>query len=295
MTRPASASADALSTNTERMSTLLRSLIVSAAVALATAGTLSAQWGHGLPPVVDENATMADKLGQKAVLDVEFVDEEGERVALDEAITGDLPVLLNLGYFNCPGMCGFVLNQFLQNLPDTELVPGRDFQLFTISVHHEEGPQLAREKKRTYVKNLGEPAWAEDWPFLTGKQDQIRALTESVGWRFRYDEVAKDIDHPPTLVLLAPDGTVTRYLDARQLTPKTLRRAVIEAGDGKVGSFLERLLVTCYTFDPSTGQYSITAMTVMQIGGVLTLLVVAGMIFLLWRRERQKAHKLATT
>lgn len=263
-------------------------------VAVATTGSLSAQWGHGLPPVVDEYATMADKLGEAAVLDVEFVDETGQRVVLAEQVTGELPVILNLGYFNCPGMCGFVLNQFLQNLPDTGLVPGRDFQLFTISVHHGENAELANDKKRTYVDNLDDPAWAADWPFLTGAEDQILALSQSVGWRFRFDDVAKDLDHPPTLVLLSPDGTVTRYLDARQLTSKSLRRAVIEASGGKVGSFIERLLVTCYTFDPNTGRYTVTAMTVMQFGGALTVLALAGMIFVLWRRERGRT-RLATT
>lgn len=278
------------------MSSLRRILCSTAAAAMALAGLLPAQWGHGPPPVVDEYATMADKLGHAAVLDVALVDETGAPVVLAERITGDLPVILNFGYFACPGMCGMVLNQLLKNLEGSGLEPGTDFQLFTISVHHHETPELARQKKATYVQELGSPEWAADWPFLTGTEAEIHKLSDSVGWRFRFDPLAKDIDHPPTLVLLSPDGTVTRYLDARQLTSKTLRRAVVEAGDGKVGSFIERLLVTCYTFDPSTGRYAVTAMTVMRVGGLLTLVALGGMIIALWRRERQKAEQqLATT
>jgi protein SCO1/2 len=276
------------------MDHLLRIIRSAALVAFATSASLTAQWGHGPPAVVDEYATMEDKLGGRAALDAEFVDEAAQRVVLSERITGELPVMLNLGYFNCPGMCGFVLNQFLQSLPGSGLVPGRDFQLLTVSVHHGEGPKLAAEKKQTYVDALDAPAWAADWPFLTGAEDQVLKLSQSVGWRFRLDDITNDIDHPPVLVLLAPDGTVTRYLDARQLTPKTLRRAVIEASDGKVGSFIERLLVTCYTFDPNTGSYTVTAMTVMQIGGLLTLVALAGMIFVLWRRDRAKPSLAAS-
>lgn len=280
---------------THRPMTAVRNLIRTATLAaLATAAPVCAQWGHGLPPVVDEAATMADMLGRPAALGGAFVDEQGQPLVLAERITGELPVVLNFGYFNCPGMCGFVLNQLLQNLPDSGLVPGRDFQLFTISVHHGEGPELARQKKAVYADALDQPAWLGAWPFLTGGQTAIAELAGSVGWRFRFDEQAKDVDHPPTFVLLSPTGTVVRYLDARQLTPTTLRRAVVEAGEGKVGSFLEQLLVTCYTFDPTTGSYTVTAMTVMRIGGVLTVLAIAAMIFILWRRERHKTV-LATT
>ena len=274
------------------VSHLLRS--VSLAALAAGLSPLCAQWGHGLPPVVDEAATMEDKLGEQADLDVRFVDETGAPVHLAGAVGGDLPAVLNFGYFNCPGMCGFVLNQLLQNLPDSGLIPGQDFDFFTVSVHHDEGVDLAAKKKQTYVAALEAPAWTDDWSFLTGEEDQIRRLTGSVGWRFRFDAVAKDIDHPFTVVVLSPDGKIVRYLDTRQLTPKTLRRALIEAGDGKVGGFLESLLVTCYTFDPDTGAYRVTAMTVMRVGGVLTIFGLAAMIFALWRRERARPQ-LATT
>jgi protein SCO1/2 len=274
------------------LSPLLRS--VSLAVLAAGSSPLCAQWGHALPPVVDEAATMEDKLGGQADLDVRFVDEAGNPIHLADAVGGELPVVLNFGYFNCPGMCGFVLNQLLQNLPDSGLTPGEDFEFFTVSVHHDENPELAAKKKQTYVAALEAPAWTDSWPFLTGEQDQIRRLTGSVGWRFRFDDVAKDIDHPFTVVLLSPGGKVVRYLDTRQLTPKTLRRALIEAGDGQVGGFLESLLVTCYTFDPDTGAYKVTAMTVMRVGGVLTIFGLAAMIYVLWRRERARP-RLATT
>jgi protein SCO1/2 len=265
---------------------------------------------HGqFPQVVDEAATIENKLGQKARLDLGFVDDKARPFILAEHASGERPIILNLGYFRCPGMCGFVLNTFLDKLTDSGLVPGQDFDLWTISVNHEESARLARDKKRTYVDALiqqasirdrAEPAaapeWTAGWPFLTGDQDEILALTDSVGWRFRPDPVTKEIDHSPNLVVLAPDGTISRYLDARFLTASTLRTAIVEAGQGQVGSWVERLFVSCLTFDPRTHAYTITAMTVMQIGGVLTMLFLGGMIFFLWRRERSR-HRLveATT
>ena len=123
---------------------------------------------------------------------------------------------------------------------------------------------------------------------MVGEEEQISRLASSVGWRFRWSEHTSQYDHPPALVVLSPSATTTRYLDYRTLEPSTFRRAVVEAGDGLVGSFLERIFVSCLTFDSSTGVYSLTAMTVMRIGGALTVIALALMIFVLWRRERAK-------
>lgn len=248
---------------------------------------VQAQWGA--PQIIDEQATMEDRLGDFADLSGSFVDEDAREVELADLVSGERPVVLNIGYFNCPGMCGLVLNALLKNVEESGQVPGRDFDLVTVSFDHREGPKLAHDKKSTYVETLGNPEWAADWHLLTTPSaETVRALTDSVGWRFRFDADGHNHDHPPMIVVLSPTGVTTRYLDARYLDGTTFRRALVEAGDGTVGTFVERFLATCLTFDPSTGAYSLAAMTVMQVGGLLTLVALSIMIILLWRRERQR-------
>lgn len=250
---------------------------------------------HGLPPVVDGAAIVTSKLGEQADLSGTFVDERGNPVALRDLASSERPTLLNLGFYNCPGVCSTVLNSLLEKLDDSDLEPGRDFNLVTLSFDHKEGHELAFQKRQTYVGVVRDehegvtPAWTESWHFLTGGEDAIRALTESLGWGFRYDERSGvNHDHPPVVVILTKDGRISRYLDTRESGAKDFRRAMIEASDGEVGTFLERIWVTCMTFDPTTHRYSVTAMTIMQIGGVVFLAALSSFLLVLWRRERAK-------
>jgi protein SCO1/2 len=174
------------------------------------------------------------------------------------------------------------------------MMPGQDFDLVTLSIDPDEGPEVARTKKAAYLEDFGHPEVADHWRFLTGSEEQILRLTESVGWRFRYLVDNGQYDHPPVLVFLSPRGYSTRYLNAFTMSSTTLRRAVVEASEGRVGSFIERVLLSCLTFDPNTGAYTVTAMTVMRIGGVVTVIALAVMIFTLRRRERTRVA-LATT
>lgn len=265
---------------------------------LGASGTLAPELSaqHGPPPVVDGQALPdASALGQKAALDVSFVDENGESVVLRDLANSERPTILNLGFYQCPGVCSTVLNSFLRILTDSELVPGRDFDLVTISFDHQETPELAFQKRQSYLGEVAglhggqQQAWTEDWHFLTGTRESVLELTDSCGWNFRYNEKNRTgHDHPPVIVVIAPDGTITRHLEPAAIGPSTLRRAVIEASDGKVGSALEQLFVTCLTYDPTTGRYTMTAMTIMKIGGVLFVLALSVFLFFMWRRERAR-------
>jgi protein SCO1/2 len=248
-----------------------------------------------IPPVLDGSAIVTNKLGAKAALDVTLIDDRGQAFVPERDLSRERPTILNLGYYGCPGMCGLVLNHLLERMADSGLVPGRDLNLLTVSVAESETVDLAVEKKRSYVAAKSLDDWAEHWRLTVGSGEQTRKLADSVGWGFRLDPTSNEIDHPPVIVILAADGTISRYLDDGDYTATTLRRAVIEAGDGKVGGFLERLVVTCMTFNPESGRYEVTAMTVVRIGGVVTVFALAAMIILLRRRElRERAQAAAT-
>jgi protein SCO1/2 len=253
----------------------------------------SPQGRSAVLPVVDEAATVMDKLGAPAALTATFTDSAGVTHRLDSLIRRERPTVLNLGYYGCPSLCGFMLQSLVDAMSGSGMRPGRDFNLLSISIDHREAPSLAAEKKASFVSALGWPDVTPEWHFLVGDPDQIEALAASVGWRFRWSEHTQQYDHPPVIVLLSPDGRVARYLDARSMDASVLRTGLIEAGQGRIGSFLERILASCLTYDANTGAYTVTAMTIMRIGGGLTVLALASMVFLLWRRERTRMRVAA--
>ena len=169
--------------NTSRLITVAASLAV--AVAFCAQGA-SAQHSPTSLRVVDEAATMADRLGDQAAMDAHFVDEQGRSIAFGELFHSGRPVILNPGYFGCPGICNAVLNYFIADLQDSGMLPGKDFDLVTLSIDPDEGPEMARQKQANYLQEFGHPEVAEHWRYLTGEEEQIRKLTESVGWRYRY-------------------------------------------------------------------------------------------------------------
>ncbi|MFO1054192.1 MAG: SCO family protein [Planctomycetota bacterium] len=264
----------------------LRPCALLAVAMMVLPGVVAAQ-GMGLPPVLSEAALVKDKLGARAALDVSLIDENCHLCIPAKEISGERPVILNLGYFGCPGLCGAILNTLFDRMSQAGLEPGRDLDLITVSVHPTELPALAADKKHNYLEHLGHPAWGDRWHLLTGAEVETKRLAESVGWGYQYDPQQDVIDHAPVIVILSPKGVVTRYIDPQTSNPQTLRRAIIEAGEGKVGSFIEQLVVTCLTFDPRTGRYEVAAMTILRIGGAITVLAIATMIFLLWRREKR--------
>lgn len=270
----------------------LRTSVVLTA-ALAAALPAAAQQ-PSIAPVVDEYATVEDKLGEAVNLDVTLRDESGQPVVVRELLSGERPVILNLGYFSCPNVCGEVFVNLFDGLENAEIVPGRDVDVLTISIDAREGHELAAAKKQATLELLGVPGAGDHWRFLTGDGEALHELAWSAGFRYRVVEGTNQIDHPPVVTLLSPEGIVTRYIDGQVMTPVTLRRAVVEAGEGKVGSFLERLFVSCMTYDPSSGAYGVAAMTVMRIGGALTAAALGLMIFVLWRRERHRPAVAAT-
>ncbi len=265
---------------------------------LALPGSVAAQGIGGGLEVVDEAATMENKLGAAVPRDVTLVDDRGYPISLRQFFPGKLPVILNLGYYGCPGLCGAITNGMVDALGQIGLEPGEDFLILTVSVHPGETPVVAKARKRTYLSYYRRLGASDAWYFLTGEAEQTEQLASAVGFRFRSYLEENRIDHPPTLVFLSPDGKVTRYLEGPNFDAGDLRLAIVEASAGEVGSFVgnvwDRIKLSCLIFDARTGRYTLTAYTIMRIGGVVTMVALAGMIIFFLRRERRKPV-LATT
>lgn len=227
------------------------------------------------------------RLNAQVPPDLEFRDGEGRAVRLGHCFAGK-PVVLVLAQYRCPTLCNQVLKGLLDAARRTPLTAGEDFRLVVVSFDAREQPDLAAAKKAIYAEAYGRPG-AAGWHFLTGGRPAIDALTAAVGFRYVYDPKLDQFAHPSCVTVLTPSGKVARYLFGIHYPPRDLRLALTEASEGQVGSPVDRALLLCYDYDPATGKYTLAALNLVRLGGVLTLAALGAFVVLALRRERRRA------
>jgi protein SCO1/2 len=227
------------------------------------------------------------RLNSQIPLDLTFRDETGREVRLGEYFKGDKPVLLTLVYYECPMLCNQVLNGVVGTLEAVTFTPGKEFEVVTVSFDPREGPELAAKKKETYLKRYRREGAGAGWHFLTGDKASIDRLTESVGFRYVWDEQSKQFAHASAIMVATPQGRLSHYFYGIDYSPKDLRLALVEASEGKIGSPVDTLILYCYHYDPATGRFA-PVMAVLRAAGVLTVLGLAALIYCLTKRARRE-------
>jgi protein SCO1/2 len=253
------------------------------------AGPVSAQQA---PNKVFTEVGLDQDLGAWVPLDLKFRDEQGNVVPLRSFMHGR-PVVLALVYYQCPMICTEVLNGMVRSFNDLPLDMGKDYEVVTVSINPNEQPPLAEQKKNTYAQLLHHPERADAWHFLTGEDASIKPLAAAVGYRYVYDEATKQYAHPTGIIVLTPKGQVARYLYGVDYPPKDLKFALVEASGEKVGSPVDKILLLCYHYDPATGTYGFVIMNALRIGGVLTLLLLGGIVAFYLLRDRKSKRRAA--
>jgi protein SCO1/2 len=251
------------------------------------------QRAEPLPPEL-EKVGIDEQLGETIPLDLEFVDEHGKSVRLRDYFTTGRPVVLNLGYYRCPMLCGLVLNGLVDAVAETELAVGNDYAIVTVSVDPNETHRLAYLKKKSVLQAIDQPGAAKGWHFLTGEHDAIAKLTDAAGFGYQWVERRGEFAHAAVLIVLTPEGRIARYLYGIKYPARTYRLSLVEAAAGEIGSTLDKVLLYCFQYDRHAGQYTPAAMNLMRGGAVFTMLLVGTGIWLALRRE-SKRHRRATT
>jgi protein SCO1/2 len=266
----------------------LRASLAAAALAAALVPVARAERVEPLPGEL-EGVGVTERLGQQVPLDLEFTDEDGRPVKLGNYFQAGRPVLLDLGYYRCPMLCNLVLNGFIEGLREVpNWTPGDNFEVVVVSVDPLETAKLAKLKKQNYVREYGRPESAGGWHFLTGSAESIAALTEAVGFRYKWVEERSEFAHAAVLVTLTPTGRVARYLYGVVFDPRTIRLSLAEASEGRSVSALDQLMLYCFQYDPSSRSYSFAAINIMRAGGVLALIVVGAVLASFWLRESRR-------
>lgn len=253
----------------------------------------SAQMANPSPP---PNAVMEvgidQHLDEQIPLDLTFRDEKGNPVKLANYFHSK-PVILSLVYFRCPMLCTQVLNGMVETFKTLNFTAGNEFEIVTVSIDPNEGPELASEKKEQYVEEYGRTGVAGGWHFLTGDQASISKLAAAVGFRYVYDPKSKQFAHGAGIMVATPQGKLARYLYGIEYGAKDLRFALMEAAKNRIGSPVDKILLLCYHYDPTTGKYGVMVTNLLKAGGVLVVLILVGFMAVNFRRDRHKMLQTA--
>lgn len=277
-----------------------RFIAVAAVLACALGGPVSAQMSGPPDPLSITGPNPADRyrdisieqnLDAQVPLDTEFVDEQGQTVKIGDFL-GDRPAILVMVYYECPMLCIEVLNGVEIALKGMKYGIGEDYDVITISIDPGETPELARKKKNMHLGRLNREGAEEGWHFLTTPDTEaIDAVADTVGFRYVYDAATDQYAHAAGIMILTPEGKVSRYFYGIQYIPKHLEFGLVEASGGKVGSVVDRFVLLCYAYDVNAGAYNFEVLVALRIAATLLILGFAllwGTTYWRWRRNKNK-------
>jgi protein SCO1/2 len=232
------------------------------------------------------------KLNEQVPLDLQFKDEQGRTVTLNQYFHSR-PVIISLVYYKCPMLCTQVLNGMVQTFKTLTFTAGKEFDVITVSIDPTETSEMAADKKETYVTEYARTGVENGWHFLVGDSTNIKKLADAVGFRYVYDGLTKQFAHASGIMVATPQGKLARYLYGIEYGAKDLTFSLMEASHERIGSPVDKLLLLCYHYDPRTGKYGMMVTTMLRIGGGLTMLAVGAFLFVNFRRDRKKSRALS--
>ncbi len=265
--------------------------ITGIAALLVTSYTLQAQTIPGnvgptsaTMPATLQNVGFEPPLNGQMPLDSHFRDETSRNVQLREFF-GQKPVVLAFVYYNCPMLCDQIQMGVVGTLRMLSFNPGRDYEVVFVSFDARETPEMAAAKKKTALAHFRRPETVSGWHFLTGSKESIEAATRAANFRFRFDAKSNVFAHASGVLLLTPDGRISRYFYGVEYPGRDMRLGLVDASAGKIGSPVDLVLLFCYHYDPSSATYSASILKIIRLGGILTILCIVGGIFIFRRRE----------
>lgn len=232
------------------------------------------------PTYTPQEVGIDEKLGATIPLDLVLKGEDGQPVTLRQLI--DKPTLLTLNYFRCAGICTPQLSGVAEVLNRTEAIPGKDFQVLTVSFDGRDEPEIAAQKRTNYLGEITRPFPPAAWRFLTGPDATTRALADAVGFKFK--QVDNDFVHAAAIIFISPQGKVTRYMYGTTYVPADLQMAAQEAARGEAQPTINKFLKFCFSYDPAGRKYVLNSTT---IGATVIILAALAFVATLVRRGRK--------
>jgi protein SCO1/2 len=249
----------------------------------------SAGTSNGLPDAL-QTIGIEQRLGESLPLTAEFKDESGQAVQLGKFFNNGRPVILALVYYECPMLCNHVLNGLTGSLKGITFNAGKEFDVVAVSFDARENdkPGLAQNKKASYMERYGRPGTEQGWHFLTGSQASIDAITNAAGFKYKWDDKSNQFAHASAVMVVTPEGKLSRYLYGIDYAAKDLKLGLIESAENRIGGVADQLLLYCFHYDPSTGKYGFAILSVIRLFAIFTLAGMAAMGFVFWKRNKAR-------
>ncbi|MFN8945879.1 MAG: SCO family protein [Pseudobdellovibrionaceae bacterium] len=234
-----------------------------------------------------EDVKIEEKLGSTLPLNLAFTDETGKKVLLGDYFNQGKPVLISLVYFKCPGLCNYHLNGLTEALTAMDWTVGEKFTALAISFDSNDKPEDAVTKKDLYMKSYGRPEAASGWHFLTADEETVQAFTSSVGFKFKWNDDVKEWSHGSTAIIANASGLLTRYLPGIVFEPRDLKLALNESALGKIGNFVESMVLYCFKYNSHQGRYTVEVFNVLKLAALTTILLLLFWMIPFWLRQRR--------
>jgi protein SCO1/2 len=274
----------------------LGTILATATVLLAAAGTFAQAVpddvgiaASGMPAIL-RDVTFRPELNAQIPLGTTFTDETGKSVELSQYFHQPKPVLLAFVYYGCPMMCTQLEQGVVGSLRMLSFNPGRDYEVVFVSFDDRDTAEMATAKKTTAMEHFRRPETAAGWHFLRGSKESIAALTNAANFHFTFDEKHNLFAHASGIMLLTPDGRISRYFYGVEFPGRDVRLGLVDASQGKIGTPIDKMLLFCFEYDPSAAKYSATILGIMRIMAVGTVGGLLFMMFLYRRRESRAAR-----
>jgi protein SCO1 len=247
------------------------------------------QPSNGMPQIL-QGVAFRPELNAQMPLDTPFRDEAGKSVRLGDYFHAQKPVVVAFVYYGCPMMCTQLEQGVVGALRMLSFNPGRDYEVVFISFDERDTPEMAAEKKASAMSKFHRPETATGWHFLTGSKESIAAATQAANFHFNFDAKNNLFAHASGLLLLTPDGHISRYFYGVEFPGRDIRLGLVDASAGKIGTPVDHVLLFCFQYDPSTARYSATILGIVRLAGILTIatMIVA---FLIFRRRDHAAAR----
>jgi len=271
----------------------VKAAVITSLTILLAAGAARAEkqivfpQGSEQPLAALQDIDVIEHLGDR-VPGLAFADGAGHAARIDSLFGQGKPVVVTLGYHRCPMLCGLVLDGIVKAAASSGLKLGKDFLAVDVSIDPAEDATLLAQTQNRVLSLAGNGATAADWPFWTSVSDggaSARKLADAVGFRYKYDDTSKQFAHDAVAFVLTPEGVVSRYLYGVGYPARDFRMAVVEASGGRVGTSFDKVLQSCYKYDPAKRRYAPFVMGFMRIGAGLVFFALVGLLSILWRRE----------
>ncbi len=239
-------------------------------------------------PAQLQNVGFDPQLNAQIPLDLPFVDENGSNIQLRDYFK-QKPVVLAFVYYGCPMLCNQVEQGVVGALRMLSFTPGRDYEVVFVSFDPRESPDMAAQKKNSALAHFRRLETASGWHFLTGTKESIDAATKAANFRYSFDSKTNLFAHASGIMLLTPGGRISRYFYGVEYPGRDMRLGLVDASAGKIGTPIDRVLLFCYQYDPSSATYSTAILKIIRLGGILTVLCIVGGILIFRRRDAAQA------